>query len=244
MSRYSDEELAAAVAGARSWRGVLRGLGLPAQSSSALRSARRRAEQLGLDHTHFTGQRRWSDRDLAGAVPVSRTWSEVLDRLGLTSTGGSSLGSVRAHSARLRLDVGHLDAPRPLEQSPFAAPPRHLDRAGPMLAAAWFTLRGYGVAWPLEPCRYDLLVSDDRRSHRIQVKTTTTKVDGSWVVRISSTRGSGAAVYTPDEIDHFFVIDGDLTYYLIPLAVVGGYQVIYLRRYLNFVVDRERFDAA
>jgi PD-(D/E)XK nuclease superfamily protein len=248
MAQYSDEELAAAIAGARSWRGVLRRLGLPPQSAGALRSARRRAELLNIDHGHFTGQRRWSDRDLAETVPLSRAWSDVLDRLGLASTSGSAVASIRAHSARLGLDVRHLDGPRPPEQSPFAAAPqlRHLDRAGPMLAAAWFTLRGYGVAWPLEPCRYDLLVTDDRRSYRIQVKTTRTRTrtDGSWAVRISSTRGKRVAVYTPDEVDHFFIIDGDLTYYLIPLEVVGGYQVIYLRRYLPYVVGRERLDAA
>jgi hypothetical protein len=124
------------------------------------------------------------------------------------------------------------------------ASPRHLDRAGPLLAAAWFTLRGYEVAWPLEPCRYDLLVSDSGVTQRIQVKTTTTKASGSWAVRISSSRRKGTAVYSPEEVDYFFVVDGDMTFYLIPLQVVGGYQVIYLRRYGAFVVGRERLDAA
>lgn len=35
---YTDDELIAAVADARSWRGVLRGLGLVATSSGAMRS--------------------------------------------------------------------------------------------------------------------------------------------------------------------------------------------------------------
>ncbi len=63
-------------------------------------------------------------------------------------------------------------------------------------------------------------------------------------MRISSTRGNGAAVYTPDEVDHFFVIAGDMTFYVIPLEAVGGYQVIYLRHYLPYVVGRERLNAA
>ena len=243
MSRFTDPDLADAVAGARSWRGVLRALGLPEQSASALRSARRRADALGLDYGHFTGQRRWSDAQLADAVRLSRTWTEVMDRLGLASTSGSSQAALKSHAARLSLDVDHLTSPAP-EPAPFPGTPgvAHLDRAGPLLAAAWFTLRGYDVAWPLEPCRYDLIVTDGRGSQRVQVKTTTTTAGGSWAVRISSTRRTGTAIYSPDEVDHFFVVDGDLTYYLIPLRVVGGYQVIYLRRYGDYVVGRGLLD--
>jgi hypothetical protein len=75
-----------------------------------------------------------------------------------------------------------------------------------------------------------------------QVKTTTTQSGGSWVVRISSTRRRGVAIYSPDEVDHFFIVDGDLTCYLIPLRVVGGYQAIYLRRYTTFIVGRGWLD--
>jgi hypothetical protein len=60
---------------------------------------------------------------------------------------------------------------------------------------------------------------------------------------IAGTRRRGAAVYSPDEIDYFFVVDGELTCYFIPLRVVGGYQEIHLRRYAAFIVGTARFDA-
>jgi hypothetical protein len=246
MTRYSDAELAAAVAQARSWRGVLRRLGLPAQSAGAMRSARRRADALGLDHRHFTGQRRWSDAELAAAVAGSRTWSEVSPRLGLAGPSGSTVASLRSHAARLGLDVTHLSAAPAAAETPFpaAADVRRLARAGPLLAASWFMLHGYEVCWPLEPCRYDLIVGAGPSSYRVQVKTTTRRAGESWVVRIAGTRRRGVAAYSPDEIDHFFVLDGELSCYVIPLHVVGGLQVIHLRRYAAFRVGTLRFAAA
>jgi len=238
MATYTDAELTAAIADAHSWRGVLRLLGLPPQSAGAHRRARARAIELGLDVAHFTGQRRWSDDELRVAVTEGRSWGDVFDHLGLSRTSGSARASLTAHAARLGLDVRHLDPTPPPPTTPFARPSSvtHLDRAGPMLAAAWFTLRGFDVAWPLEPARYDLLVTDGARNYRVQVKTTTTRAGDTWAARISSNRPRGTVVYTPDEVDYFFVIDGELTCYLIPLAVVGGYQLIHLRRYAQFAV--------
>ena len=42
------------------------------------------------------------------------------------------------------------------------------------------------------------------------------------------------ATYDPDEIDYFFVIDGDFSYYLIPVAAVGGLMAIRLSAYLQY----------
>jgi hypothetical protein len=56
--QYTREELAAAVAASRSWRGVLRALGRPATSAGSQRAVRRRVAEFGIDHSHFTGQRR------------------------------------------------------------------------------------------------------------------------------------------------------------------------------------------
>ena len=110
-----------------------------------------------------------------------------------------------------------------------------LDRAGSLLAAAWFTLCGDDVSWPLEPARYDLLVTTTTGTRRIQVKTTTVRAGDTWKVYLSTT-GRGRRTYDPDEIDDFFVIDGDLTQYLIPATAVGGLQAIHLGAYERFRV--------
>jgi hypothetical protein len=235
MRTYSDDQLIRAVAESSSWRGVLRHLGLTATSGAASRSVKRNAIRLELDYRHFTGQRRWSDRQLADAVARNDSWTDVQYALGL-SDGGSTT-ALRAHALRLGLDTGHLS------RSSFAGKPKNstkldranLRRAGSMLAAAWFELSGAQVAWPLEPCRYDLLVSRDRATRRVQIKTTTSRAAGQWTASLCST-STRDRIYDPDDIDDFFIIDGDLAMYLIPIEAVAGFSAIQLSAYTTFQV--------
>jgi hypothetical protein len=97
-------------------------------------------------------------------------------------------------------------------------------------------LRGYEVLWPLEPCRYDLVVYDAVGFQRIQVKTATYQNAGGYVASLSNSRRAGRTVYDVDEIDSFFVIDADLNAYLIPFANVSGYWQIALRNYHDYLV--------
>ncbi len=105
-----------------------------------------------------------------------------------------------------------------------------------MLAAAWFAVHGYNVAWPLEPARYDLVVERDAVVSRVQVKTTTWRDDGAYSVAISSSRAEGRASYSAAEIDSFFVLDRDLNGYLVPVSLVAGFQRLSLNAYSAFQV--------
>jgi hypothetical protein len=87
----------------------------------------------------------------------------------------------------------------------------------------------------LEPCPYDLVVALEGRMHRVQVKTTTRRQADTWLVDLSSGR-SGRRTYDPDDVDAFFVIDGDLGYYLVPIAAVGGMHLLTLSAYEEFRV--------
>lgn len=226
---YTDEELVAAIAASTSWRGTLRELGLSATSSRAIASVRSQARRLEIDCSHFTGQRRWAEADLRAAVATAQTWADVAETLGLT--GGSAVSVLRGHAARLGLDIAHLVSQPPTPASTLLVPSAsNLARSGALLAAAWFSLCGCDVSWPLEPCRYDLLVTVDGSVRRVQVKTTTTRAGQSWQVYLSTTHRE-RRTYDPDEIDDFFIIDGDLGYYLIPVAVVGGLHSIHLSAY-------------
>ena len=60
---------------------------------------------------------------------------------------------------------------------------------------------------------------------------------GGWTASLSSTSGC-LRTYDPDDIDEFFVIDGDLEFYLIPVAAVGGRYAITLSRYTAFRVEQ------
>jgi hypothetical protein len=234
---YSDERLRAAVTAARSWRGVLRELGLSATSASAIRSVRRSADRLGLDYTHFSGQRRWTDAELAASVAGSSSWREVVEKVGLTDP--SSQVTLKGHAARLGIDVQHLTQPAAPPSAVGLAmepDPRHLGRSGAMVAAGWFALCGYDVSWPLEPCRYDLLVMSAGHVNRVQVKTATVRTGGSWTVWLSTT-GATRSAQDPHDIDYFFVIAADLSYFLIPVAAVGGLHAIRLSAYEDFRIS-------
>ncbi|WP_422730910.1 group I intron-associated PD-(D/E)XK endonuclease [Microbacterium abyssi] len=89
------------------------------------------------------------------------------------------------------------------------------------------------MSWSLEPSRYDLIVSTQSGIRQVQVKTTRTRAGRTWKVFLSTTRGT-RRTYDPDEIDDFFIIDGDMNYYLIPVSAVGGLHALHLSAYDSY----------
>jgi PD-(D/E)XK endonuclease len=239
---WSDAQLPAAVSAATSWRGVMRELGLNPANGGITRTIRR-AALLGLDTSHFRGNRSWSDAVLRQAVTESGTWEEVLTMLGLSARAGGERTLVKAHALRLGLDVSHLGQASPRAAGPCELEPdlAHLRQAAESLAATWFVLCGRNVAFPVEPDAYDLLVDMPDGMKRVQVKTTTFKSKDGWLAQIGrrpySTGNNALLVpYDPEIIDLFFIIDGDLAMYLIPSRVVAGRVQILLRAYTQFIV--------
>lgn len=106
---WTDDDLGAAVDGARSWEEVRRRLGLQGGGSTNA-ALRARAAEIGLDITHLpapgTRPRRWTDDDLAKAVAAARSLHDVFRQLGLV-VGGSSWQQIQAHILRLGLDTSH-----------------------------------------------------------------------------------------------------------------------------------------
>ena len=222
----------------------MRELGLKATSAGAIRIVRRHAVRLGLDTSHFRGKRRWSDAQLKRAVFESQSWDEVLEALGLSLNGGGSMRlHVKSHAIRLGLDftlleadVSAFDDPGPLEPDV-----KHLREAGASIAAAWFTLCGNSVLFPIEPAIYDLVVSMEDRLSRVQVKTTTHYSKNGWMITVgrrpySIRKDAPLIPYDPDLIDYFFLIDGDLNMYLMPSRVIAGRVSILLRTYTKYIV--------
>lgn len=237
MRSYSDGDLVEALKTSTSWRGVLRALKLTTTSAGSMRSVRAHADRLGLSYSHFRGQRRWSERELVDAVIASDSWAQVATALGLK--GGSATTTLRGHAYRLALDTAHLTTqPRPRQVDQDLVPQRALlARAGPLVAASWFELCGIPVSWPLEPTRYDLLVWQRGRADRVQVKTSAHRRGSTWVVQLATTRKE-VHTYGPEEIECFFIIDGDLNYYLIPLQVVCRLKSVSLSAYQDYLLPR------
>jgi hypothetical protein len=221
----------------------MRELGLNATSAGAIRFIRRNAVRLGLDTSHFRGKRRWSDAQLRRAVSESRSWDEVLDALGLAINGGGMRTHVRSHAIRLGLDFSHLESDVATVPEPRALRPdlKHLRQAGASLAAAWFTLCGCDVLFPIEPAVYDLVVAIPEGLSRVQVKTTTHYSKDGWIVTVgrrpySIGNNLPLVPYDPDVIDYFFIIDGDMNTYLIPSRVIAGRVTLLLRAHTNYIV--------
>jgi hypothetical protein len=109
--KYTDEQLAHAVAASRNMRQVLRALGLAPRGGN-YENVWRRINQLGLDPSHFDQfKRRRSLRDceeddLVDAVKSARSFAQVLRNLDV-SPGGGNQEHLKRWIARLGLDVDH-----------------------------------------------------------------------------------------------------------------------------------------
>src|SRR5918999_3210325 len=114
--QWTDEQLVAALEKSHSWGGVLRELGLKPTSTTSKRGIQQRIAQLGLDASHITGKRRWTDQDLRNAVACSSTWAEVTAILGYSSST-SGRATIKSHAARLGLDLSHLAAIGPVSSA-------------------------------------------------------------------------------------------------------------------------------
>lgn len=131
----------------------MRELGLRATSAGSIRIVKRYAASLGLDTSHFTGQRRWSDPQLRRAVVSAYSWRELLSELGLAHDSTDERIRIKAHAARLGLDLSRLEplAEGKAARLEFKPDLEHLREAGTSIAAMWFQLCGYNTSLPIEP---------------------------------------------------------------------------------------------
>jgi hypothetical protein len=224
----------------------MRELGLCVTSAGSIQVVKRHVIRLGLDTSHVTGQRRWSDAQLRRAITKACSWREVFTDLGLLGSGDDRT-RVKAHAVRLGLDLSRLGGlgAGPAVRPVFKPDKKHLREAGTAIATMWFLLCGYNPSIPMEPTTYDLLVSMPDGIKRVQVKTTTyNKAGGAVSVgrRPYSSDNRGPLVpYDPDSLDLFFILDGDLTMYVIPSRVIAGRVGILLNSYSDYVVGSAAF---
>lgn len=245
--RWTADELRLATEQATSWADVLRTFGYKPSSTAPRRALQREVQCHGIDTSHFVGQRTWSDQALIEAAKTARTWAELLAGLGL-STASKSCDSVRAAAQRLGLELGTITlGPKTGRQTigfDLSARPAlaHLRHAAPSIAAAWFLLCGRAVSTPNEPQPYDLIVDMPDGLKRVQVKSGTSRdARGNWLGRIGHRPDGSPTVsdfvpYRPDEVELFFVLDGDLLLYLIPACAAAGKTTLSLRGYRDFIV--------
>lgn len=110
---FPEDQLTAAIAGARSWRQVNTRLGRAPEASPA--NLKILAGQYGIDVTHLGGRKKrsYTDDQLRAAVAASSTWAEVATALGKNPRSGAVRKSMRGAADAIELDVQHLERRRP-----------------------------------------------------------------------------------------------------------------------------------
>lgn len=226
----TEDDLRDIVSRCRSWRGVLRAVGLT--GTGVARTLRASADAWGIDYGHF-GYQHGGPAELRQVLTESRSWKDVLARLGYAADSGSARANVRRQCRAQGVAFDHLDGGVPVEAA-FGHPVdlARLREAGGYLVAAACALRGCSVSWPLEPVAYDLVVDVGGTGlQRVQVKTATSKMGGSWVAWI--TKGDRVP-YSREEVDCFGIVDGDLAVHMVPIEVVEGQASLHLRHYEQY----------
>jgi PD-(D/E)XK endonuclease len=189
----------------------------------------------------------WTDDQLAEAIRISTNWRSVMRLLGFgeRSKSAGAVRIVRRRAAELSLDCSHFRGKRRWSDAQLkqAAAESQTWEAAPVTAAAWFMHRGCAVSFPVEPAVYDLLADTPEGLMRVQVKSTTSyRKNEGWAVGVGhrpdthAKKKSNLLAYSPEEIDLFFIIDGDMTMYLIPSRAIAGRITILLRTYRKYIV--------
>jgi hypothetical protein len=107
---FPKDQLAQAIAGARSWRVVNTRLGRGPEAATT--NLKELAAEYGIDIAHLAGanRRTYTDAELRAAVGSSQTWAEVATKLGKSTRSGASRAVMRKTAERLGLDVTTLEA--------------------------------------------------------------------------------------------------------------------------------------
>lgn len=242
----TEDQLREAVAANRSWRGVMRSLGL--KSSSFGPKLRNACNELDIDYSHFRSVLA-TDTRLREVIANGADWPSVLAALGYAKGSGTARATARKHCNRLGIDTTHLAVlPRPRTRSALvfdlAPKPEFLRNAGPYLVLFALNAAGIPAAMAPEGAPYDVLADLHREGvKRIQVKTGTGKRSGSFRCQLARSEydatghgGHRAGVYSAEDVDYFACIDGDLQLYMIPIEVVEGQASLQLRKYAPYRV--------
>lgn len=106
---YTQFDLREAIQTSTSWKEVLRKLGYRSFSGRSYDRVKLHADHHGINCAHVVGDvgRSYSDHDLTTAVANSTGWKQVCLKLGLPTSGGSTI-SVRNRAKTTGLDVAHM----------------------------------------------------------------------------------------------------------------------------------------
>ena len=217
-----------------------------ATSAGAIRIVRSRANELGLDASHFGASGDGRTLNSADAVVAARSLgTRCCPALRLSTYGSGAPTHVKAMPSLAWASTSAIWAARgrpPTRRLGSPPPLVHLARCrlrpsplpGLRFAVAMCCSRSsppFTTSWCR--CRRDCGGSRSRRRHRW------VRAGGRSALAATLSRLKRAGIespYDPDVIDYFFIVDGDLAMYLIPSQIVAGRVALGLRTYKQYIV--------
>lgn len=208
------------------------------------RKVREYIRHEGLDTSHLAMKhtRSWGAAELQQAIESCSSWKEVAEKLGCgyktaqkaaTFYGIDTSGIVASHLTR--------PSDPPLLDESYD--PRRLRYAGEHMARAWYVLYGYSLFTPSPTSPLDLIVRREGGEHiGVQVKTAT-GVDrrGDPKANIHALRGGSVRkpqAYSSEQVNEFFIITNQRSFYRIPHAALEGrISVVLSRKYDDYKVS-------
>jgi hypothetical protein len=151
----------------------------------------------------------WTDVELKDAVAAAANWRDVMRALGLHANSAGAIRIVKRHVVSLGLDTSHFRGKRSWSDAQL--------RRAVIDAQSWDELL---LTLGLAPHSGDGRVRVKAHAMRLRLDL----------------RHLESSTANPELIDWFFIVDGDLTIYLIPALVIAGRVNILLHTYTKYIV--------
>lgn len=118
---------------------------------------------------------------------------------------------------------------------------KNLDKIAFGYAIAWFSSHDCQVTIPISLTPYDLIIEENGKLLKIQIKSVRALRKGKWAVKLNhrvndrtSSYKRRVVAYTKEQIDFFFILTACLEIYLIPIEAVLGKQTLILDNHPDF----------
>jgi len=188
--------------------------------------------------------RNWSDTELTRAVAASSSWRGLIRALGLPETSPKMILHIRQDITRLDLSTSHFTVRNTWSEGQLKRAIANAHSWSDLLPALGLQpdsddgrmrVKANALRLGLDVSRLESGIK------RVQVKTTTHNSKNGWMIQVgrrpySVANNARLVPYDPDLIDWFFVVDGDLSMYLIPSQIIAGRVMILLRTYHKYIV--------
>lgn len=104
--KWNDDDLIRELPSSKNWKDLCIRLSLSGNSQRNIYRIRDRADELGLDYSHFSWKRKYTKDALKNAVENSFCYRQTLENLGICKSGSAYI-FIKAAISRCELNISH-----------------------------------------------------------------------------------------------------------------------------------------